>query len=81
MQHNTNRAADGKVWVTGLPSPVAQQVKNLPTMQETQDVPGSQTFPGEGNGNPLPIFLPEKLHEQRSLAGCSPWGRKDADTT
>ena len=42
-----------KVWVTGLPSPVAQQVKNLPTMQETHDVPGSWTFPAEANGNPL----------------------------
>ena len=29
-----------------------------------------------------PIFLPEKSHGQRSLAGyCSPWGCKDADTT
>ena len=23
---------------------------------------------------PTPIFLPEKFHGQRSLAGCSPWG-------
>ena len=30
---------------------------------------------------PFPAFLPGKLHGQRSLAGCSPWGRKESDTT
>ena len=35
-------------------SPVAQQEKNLPAMQETQDViPGLGSSPGGGNGNPL----------------------------
>ena len=33
---------------------MAQVVKNLPAMQETQDsIPGSRRSPGEGNGNPL----------------------------
>ena len=27
--------------------------KNLPTMQETDLIPGWETSPGEGNGNPL----------------------------
>ena len=26
-------------------------------------------------------LLPEKLHGQRSLAGYSPWGRKELDTS
>ena len=26
-------------------------------------------------------FLPEKFHEQRSLAGYSPWDHKELDTT
>ena len=30
---------------------------------------------------PTPVFLPEKSHRQRSLAGYSPWGRKELDTT
>ena len=30
---------------------------------------------------PAPIFLPGKFHGQRSLAGYSPWGHKEADTT
>ena len=28
-----------------------------------------------------PVFLPEKSHGQRSLAGYSPWGGKELDTT
>ena len=30
---------------------------------------------------PTPVFLPEEFHEPRSLAGCSPWGCKELDTT
>ena len=37
--------------------------------------PGSGRSPGEGNGNSTPVFLPGKLHGQRSL-GYSPWGCK-----
>ena len=28
-----------------------------------------------------PALLPGEFHGQRSLAGCSPWGRKKSDTT
>ena len=30
---------------------------------------------------PTPVFLPGKSHGWRSLVGCSPWGRKESDTT
>ena len=40
-------------------------------------IPGSGRAPGEGNGNPLRY----SCHGQRSLAGYSPWGRKESDTT
>ena len=30
---------------------------------------------------PTPVFLPGKFHVQRSLAGYSPWGRKESGTT
>ena len=30
---------------------------------------------------PTPVLLPGKSHGQRSLVGCSPWGRKVLDTT
>ena len=29
----------------------------------------------------MPVFLPGKSHEQRNLAGYSPWGRKELDMT
>ena len=32
---------------------MAQTVKNLPTMWETQMIPGLERSPGGGNGNPL----------------------------
>ena len=30
---------------------------------------------------PTPVLLPGKFHGQRSLVGCSPWGREELDTT
>ena len=30
---------------------------------------------------PTPVFLPGEFHGQRSLAGESPWGRKESDLT
>ena len=31
--------------------------------------------------HPTPVLLPGKSHGQRSLAGYSPWGRRESDTT
>ena len=31
--------------------------------------------------HPIPVLLPGKSHGWRSLVGCSPWGRKESDTT
>ena len=58
---------------------VAQMVKNLSAMQETWFIPGR--FPGGGHGNPLKYSCLENPHGQSSLAGCSPWGHKESDTT
>ena len=30
---------------------------------------------------PTPVLMPGKFHGWRSLVGCSPWGRKESDTT
>ena len=35
----------------------------------------------EGHGNPLQYSCLENPHGQRSLAGYSPWGHKESDTT
>ena len=44
-------------------------------------IPGSGRSSGEGHGNPLRYSCLENPHGQRSLAGCSTWGRKELDTT
>ena len=44
-------------------------------------IPRLGRSPGEGNGNPLQYSCLENPHGQRSLAGCSPWGHKESDTT
>ena len=45
--------------------------------------PGLGISPGEGNGQeyPTPVFLSGESHGQRILAGHSPWGHKESDTT
>ena len=37
--------------------------------------------PGGGHGNSLQYSCLENLHRQRNLAGYSPWGSKEFDTT
>ena len=44
-------------------------------------ISGSGRSPGEGNRNPLQYSCLEKSHGQRTLAGYSPWGHKESDTT
>ena len=43
-------------------------------------IPESGRCPGGGNGNSLQYSCLENPHGQRSLAGYSPWGRKESDT-
>ena len=42
---------------------------------------GLQRSPGGGHGNPLQYACLENPHGQRRLAGYSPWGHKESDTT
>ena len=43
--------------------------------------PGWGRFPWRRKWQPTPVFLPGESHAQRSLAGSSPWGHRDSDTT
>ena len=69
--------------------PGSSVVKNLPaSVGGAGDlclILGLGRSPGGGNGNPLQYSCLErgkrKFHGQRSLAGYSPWGRKESDTT
>ena len=60
---------------------VAQMVKNLPAMQEIQVQSLGREDPLEKGMVPTPVFVPGESHGQRSLAGYSPWGCTESDTT
>ena len=60
-------------------------VKNMPAnagdIRDLGLIPGSGRSPWRRPGNPLQYPCLENPHEQRSLAGYSPWGRKESDIT
>ena len=55
---------------------VAQLVKNLPAMRETEFDPWVGKIPRRRERLPTPVFWPGEFHGL-----CSPWGHKDSDTT
>ena len=60
---------------------MAQSVKNLPAIRDTQVRSLGREDPWEREWQPTPVFLPGELHGQRSLVGSNPWGHKELDTT
>ena len=67
-------------WRNGT-SLVVQAVKNLPAMQRQGFDPRVRNIPWRREWQPTPIFLPGESPGQRNLAGSSPWGPKELDTT
>ena len=65
--------------------PSSTVVKNLPAnlgyTRDESSVLGLGRSPEIGNGNSLQVFLPGKVHGQKSLEGYSPWSSKELDTT
>ena len=57
--------------------------KNLPAnagnIRDTGSIPGSEISPGEGSS--YLVFLPGESHVKRHLAGYSPQGCTESDTT
>ena len=43
--------------------------------------PRIRKIPWRRPWQPTPVFLPGEFHGQRNLAGYSPWGHKESDTT
>ena len=60
-------------WLSGKES--ARQAGN------TGSIPGLGRFPGGRYGNPFQYSCLRNSTERRSLAGYSPWGRKESDIT
>ena len=75
----------GHNWATNTRiSQVALVVKNLPA--NAGDIrhrfnPWVGKIPWRRAWQPASVFLPGESHGQRSLAGCSPWGCRESDTT
>ena len=60
-------------WLSGKES--ASQCRRRRFETWVQKIPWSRKW------QPTPVLLPGRSHGQRSLVGCSPWGRKESDTT
>ena len=66
------------IWLLSL---AAQRVKRLPPTWETRVRSLGREDPWRSKWQPTPVFLSGKFHGQRSLAGYSPWGHKELNTT
>ena len=61
---------------------VAQMIKeSICSLAALGLIPRVGRSTGAGHGNPLQYSCLKNPHGQRSLAGCSPWGRTESDTT
>ena len=59
-----------------------EMVTNAENIRDVGSVSGWGRSPGGGYGKSItPVFLPGKLHGQRSLEGYSPWGHKESNVT
>ena len=70
-----------KHMVNAMASLVAQMVKNLPAMWETQIRSLVQEGPLEKERATHTSTLAWRIHGQRNLVGYSPWGYKESDMT
>ena len=73
---------------SGVPFPPPGQASRaaLVVKKPPANAGDSGSTPGSGRPprrkwQPSPVFLPGNCHGRRSLAGYSPWGRKELDTT
>ena len=65
--------------ITGFPGGSAGKESSR-NAGDLGSIPGLGRSPGKGK-LPTLVFWPGEFHGQRSLAGYSPWGRKESDTT
>ena len=58
-----------------------ESICNAGDARHAGSLPMSGRSPWRRKWKPTPVFLLGKSHGQRSLAGYSPWGHKESDTT
>ena len=68
-------------WASQVVLVVKNPSANAGGIRDMSSIPGSGRSPGGGYGNPLQHSYLENPNRQRSLAGYSPWGDKESDTT
>ena len=66
--------------VQGFPGGVVVK-KSICQCRRCELDPWVGKIPWSRNWPPTPVFLPGKLHEQRSLVGYHPWGYKESGMT
>ena len=64
------------MWLSGLKK---KSACNGGDTGDTGLIPGSGRSSGGGKWQPTPVFLPEKSHGQRSLAGYNQKGCKESE--
>ena len=87
FQDARSREADALSFQAHLAQPFTQHTDYTTVHQPL--APSSSVVPnkylwnvfGRRPWHPTPVVLPGESHGQRSLVGCSPWGRWDLDTT
>ena len=83
-EHFTSWCSSQQVTLVSNNKPVggSEGKESAFSVGEPGSVPGLGRSPGEGNGwLPTPVILHGEFHGWRSLVGCSPWSRKESDTT
>ena len=79
--------AFGHLVITAIGTVSALWASLVPQTESAQNagdlglIPGLGRFPGGGYGNAFQCSCLENPHGQRNLAGCSPGGCKELDTT
>ena len=69
-----------KLWEEGFPS--GSNGKELAgNAGDPGSIPGLGRSPGDVEWQPTLVFWPGEFYGQRSLAGSSPWGHEELDTT
>ena len=68
-------------WPTGFPGGSGSGKESPCQFRRHGFNPWVRKIPWRRKWQSTPLFLPGKFHGQRSLAGYSPWGHKELDTT